>query len=58
MKFLCRDFPKVCFKRVWKAPIDGDKPGEVGKAGQVVDMSVISSLVLVHEAMNIFFFFL
>lgn len=52
MKFICRDFPEICFKRFWKAPINIGKLGEGEKAGQGLGISVKSSLVA-HEDLDI-----
>lgn len=51
MSLICRDFPEVRFKRIWKAPMDNLREG--GKTGQGISISVISSLVLAHEDVSI-----
>lgn len=52
MKFICRDFLEICFKRVWKAPINMSKRGEGEKTRQGLVISLISSLVA-HEDLSI-----
>lgn len=53
MSLICRDFPEVRFKRIWKAPMEMDNLREGGKTGQGISISVMSSLVLAHEDVNI-----
>lgn len=36
MKVTCRNLPDIPSKRVWKALVGVDYPGEGGKVGQVV----------------------
>lgn len=49
MKFTCRNLPDIPSKRVWKALVGVDYPGEGGKVGQVVGIAVVASLILTLE---------